>query len=64
MGGWEREEDSLLFSCHRRNFLYKNYGYLHSMNITLVVVGCLVICRKAGRRRKGEEEKNKNKSEP
>lgn len=53
MGGWEREEDSPLFSCHRRNFLYKNYGYLHSINITLVVVGCLVIWRRRKRRLAG-----------
>ena len=32
------------FFMSSQKFLYKNYGYLHSINITLVV-GCLVICR-------------------
>lgn len=48
------------FSLSSQKFLYKNYGYLHSINITLVVVGCLVIWRAKTKRRK----KGKTESEP
>lgn len=41
-----RKKNSLLSSMSSQIFRYENYGYLHSINITLVVVGgCLVVWR-------------------
>lgn len=50
-----KTENSPLFSCHRRNFLYKNYGYLHSINITLVVLVVLSFEEEKKKRRTPEE---------